>query len=72
MTKEYVKDQIATKKAQWQKRYEYLKLEVETQSNGDCFEQNLINSLLPMLQLREDISELEQVLIRLEIEESSN
>lgn len=72
MTKEYVKDQIATKKAQWQKRYEYLKLEVETQSNGDCFEQNLINSLLPMLQLREDISELEQVLIRLEIEENSN
>lgn len=72
MTKEYVKDQIATKKEQWQKRYEYLKLEVETQSNGDCFEQNLINSLLPMLQLREDISELEQVLIRLEIEESSN
>ena len=68
MTKEYVKDQIATKKEQWQKRYEYLKLEVETQSNGDCFEQNLINSLLPMLQLREDISELEQVLIRLEIE----
>ena len=72
MTKEYVKDQIATKKEQWQKRYEYLKLEVETQFNGDCFEQNLINSLLPMLQLREDISELEQVLIRLEIEESSD
>lgn len=72
MTKEYVKDQISTKKEQWQKRYEYLKLEVETKSNGDCFEQNLINSLLPMLQLREDISELERVLIRLEIEENSN
>jgi len=72
MTKEYVKDQITAKKEQWQKRYDYLKFEVETQSNGDCFEQNLINSLLPMLQLREDISELERVLIRLEIEENSN
>ena len=68
MTETYVRQQLEVKRAEWQKRYDSLKIEVETQSDTSCFERNLISTILPMLLLRDEIIELKQVLLRIEIE----
>lgn len=68
MTETYVRQQLEVKRAEWEKRYDGLKIEVETQSDTSCFERNLISTLLPMMLLRDEILELEQVLTRIELE----
>lgn len=70
MTKEYVKNQIELKKEAWERRYEYFKKEVNTQYGSSTFERNLVQGLLTMMLLRDEILELEQVLSRIEAEES--
>ena len=70
MTESYVRQQLEVKRAEWQKRYDSLKIEVETQSDTSCFERNLISELLPMMLLRDEILELEQVLTRIELEKN--
>ena len=70
MTKEYVKNQIELKKEALERRYEYFKKEVNTQSESPTFERNLMQGLITMMLLRDEILELEQVLVRIETEES--
>ena len=70
MTETYVRQQLEVKRAEWQKRYDSLKIEVETESDTSCFERNLISTLLPMMLLRDEILELEQVLVRIEAEKT--
>lgn len=70
MTESYVRQQLVVKRAEWQKRYDSLKIEVETQSDTSFFERNLISTLLPMMLLRDEILELEQVLARIEFEKN--
>ena len=70
MTKEYVKNQIELKKEAWERRYGYFKKEVNTQSESPTFERNLMQGLITMMLVRDEILELEQVLVRIEMEES--
>jgi len=70
MTESYVRQQLEVKRAEWKKRYDSLKIEVDTQSESPTFERNLMQGLITMMLLRDEILELEQVLIRIEIEEN--
>ena len=70
MTESYVRQQLEVKRAEWQKRYASFKIEVETQSDTSCFERNLISTLLPMMLLRDEILELEQVFARIVLEKN--
>ena len=70
MTETYVRQQLEVKRAEWKKRYDSFKIEVNTQSGSPTFERNLMQGLITMMLLRDEILELEQVLIRIEIEES--
>ena len=70
MTEEYVREQIEIKRAEWEKRYMCFKIEVDTETRSSCFEHNLISSLLPMMLLRDEILELENVLLRINAEKN--
>lgn len=70
MTETYVRQQLEVKRAEWKKRYDSFKIEVNTQSESPTFERNLMQGLITMMLLRDEILELEQILIRIEIEEN--
>ena len=70
MTETYVRQQLEVKRAEWKKRYDYFKIEVETQSESPTFERNLMQGLITMMLLRDEILELEQVLTRIELEKN--
>ena len=70
MTETYVRHQLEVKRAEWKKRYDYFKIEVETQSESPTFERNLMQGLITMMLLRDEILELEQVLTRIELEKN--
>ena len=70
MTETYVRQQLEVKRAEWQKRYASFKIEVETQSESPTFERNLMQGLIPMMLLRDEILELEQVFARIVLEKN--
>ena len=70
MTETYVRQQLEVKRAEWKKRYDSFKIEVNTQSESSTFERNLMQGLVTMMLLRDEILELERVFARIVLEKN--